>query len=96
MLLSSCNKESVTASNTKVLSRGMDCGDTFLIQFNDGVAGVPANNYDNIFYADNLPEAFKVENTTIHVSFRVPTDSETMACTAQGIAYPHIYILQAE
>ena len=98
-IFSSCNKESVTSKrvyNAKVLSLGIDCGDTYLLQFKEGVAAIPSNSFNNIFYAVNLPDAYKIDNTEVFVKFREPTNSEIPACTSEGIAYPIIYIISAE
>ena len=79
-------------ANATVVNQGIDCGNAYLIKFNNGVAGVPPNSTNNVFYEINLPSQYKVVNLPIFVTFRLPTNSEIMNCTAQGIAYPQIYI----
>jgi hypothetical protein len=94
----SCNNDNDTATqnttpfNAKVLYKGADCGNNFVIQFNSNAINVPTNTTDNIFYEVNLPNQYRVENLDINVTFRQTTDTETMSCTTQGIAYPQIYI----
>gem|GEM_PF-3391126 len=78
--------------NAKVLYIGIDCGDTFLIQFNDNAINVPENYTDNIFYAINLPEEYKIEGLDINVNFREPYEEETMVCSMMGFGYPQIFI----
>lgn len=79
-------------TNATVMSRGLDCGNAYLIKFNNNVVGLPANTTNNVFYEINLPNQYKVDNLALNVTFRLPTNSEIMNCTAQGIAYPQIYI----
>lgn len=82
--------------NATVLRQGMDCGKAFLIQFNDNVSGLPINTRDNIFYAINLPEEYKINGMKIKVEFREPFNNEIMVCTAMGPGYPQIYITKVE
>jgi len=78
--------------NAKVLYKGIDCGDTFLIQFNNNAINVPENFTDNIFYAINLPQQYKIEGLEININFRKPYDNEIMACSMMGITYPQIFV----
>lgn len=78
--------------NAIVLTQGLDCGDSYLIQFNDNAENVPSNTTDNIFYEINLPEDYRVNNLEINVTFRLPNENELMNCTSQDDAYPQIYI----
>lgn len=82
--------------NAVVLEKGLDCGNSYLIEFNDNVSGLPENSSGNIFYEINLPESYKVDNNQINVEFRLPENDEFMACTALGIAYPQIYIIRVD
>ena len=102
LLLISCNKETIptpqaTANppfvpNVIVLGQGQDCGTTYLIKFNNNAVGIPANSYNNIFYALNLPSQYKVDNLPLKITFRLPTNSEIPACTAMGTAFPQLFI----
>lgn len=74
----------------------MDCGNAFLIQFNDNVTGLPYNTHDNIFYEINLSESYKINGKKIKVEYREPFDNEIMFCTAMGPGYPQIYITKVE
>lgn len=96
--LHSCSKDETQDDmyNATVLEKGLDCGDLFLIQFNDDVSDIAQNNFNNIFYAMNLPEIFKIEGKQIKVKIRKPKNEEAMACTTLGTAYPYIYIIKAE
>ena len=95
-ILTSCNKDENEIKenpfNATVIGEGLDCGNSYLIKFNDNVSGLPQNSLDNTFYEINLPEEYKVEGKLIHVEFRLPENDEFMLCTALGIAYPQIYI----
>ena len=97
-IIISCSKDEANNDifNAKVLGKGLDCGNLFLIKFNNDVSGLPVNNFDNTFYAINLPEEFKTEGEQIKVEFREPKNDEAMACTTLGIGYPHIYITKVE
>lgn len=86
------NMKSTLVTNAIVLNKGLDCNNAYLIKFNNNVANIPVNSTNNIFYEINLPNQYKVDNLPIYVTFRLPTNSEIMNCTALGIAYPQIYI----
>lgn len=99
--LTSCEKvePQLTEQNTfnaVVKSKGLDCGNTFLIEFNEDVQNLPNNTMDNIYYAINLPDEYKVEGTEINVVFRQPEDEEYIACTTMGTTYPQIYIISVD
>lgn len=79
-------------TNATVLSKGQDCNNAYLIKFNNNVTGIPTNSTNNEFYEINLPNQYKVDNLPLNVTFRLPTNSEIMNCTTQGITYPQIYI----
>ena len=74
-----------------VLEKGLDCGNSFLIQFEEGVTGLPS--LYRVYYEINLPEKHKINNERISVKFRVPKDDEIMVCTAMGPTYPQIYLI---
>jgi hypothetical protein len=75
-----------------VVGAGMDCGDSYLIKFDDTTIALPKNNSQNVFYGTNLPSQFKVPGLRINVSFRLPTANELMACKTMDFAYPQIFI----
>ena len=78
-------------SNAKVLGKGLDCGNSFLIQFDENVVGLPSPY--KVYYEINLPEKYKIDNERISVKFRVPDNDEIMVCTMMGPTYPQIYIV---
>lgn len=80
--------------NAVVIGKGVDCGDSFLIKFNEGVSGLP-KSVDNTYYELNLPEELKVAGKEIKVDFRTLKENEYIPCTALGIAYNIIYITSA-
>lgn len=86
------NNSAKATFNARVLSKGIDCGDIYLIQFNDDVQGLPSNSSDNIFYAINLPSNLQVDDLEVSVNFRIPNDNEKIPCTTRGISYPQIII----
>ena len=77
--------------NAIVIGKGLDCGNSFLIQFDNDVTGLPSPY--RVYYEINLPEKYKIKNERISVKFRVPNDDEIMVCTTMGAGYPHIYIV---
>jgi len=100
ILFFSCTKNTetnpVTEDNATVLYRGLDCGDSYLIQLDETVQSIPENDTNNIFYEINLPEQYKVDNLRIHIHFREPHPDEIMSCTCLGDAYPQLYITCVE
>lgn len=99
-IFTSCSKNEIEIKeelfNATVIGEGLDCGNSYLIKFNDDVSGLPQNSFDNIFYELNLPEDYKVEGKLIFVEFRLPENDELIVCTTLGLAYPQIYITKAE
>lgn len=99
VLIISCaknNQEDVTAfAGATVLGKGLDCGNSFLLKFDDEVIGLP-ENFDHIFYEINLPDDFKIEGKKIKVGFRSPNPDEMMACTTMGIGYPQVFITKVQ
>jgi hypothetical protein len=98
-LVISCDKnnpdDSTSYANAIVLGKGLDCGNSFLIKFDNGVTGFPQNS-DNTFYEINLPDDYKIEGRKIKVEFRDPKPDEIMVCTTMGIAYPQIFITKVK
>lgn len=98
ILLYSCDDsdKNERVYNATVLGKGMDCGETYLIEFDDDVSELPENSFDNVYYAINLPEEYKIEGKEIYVEFRQPENDETMDCTFLGPTFPQIYITKIE
>ena len=90
----SCDTTSTDDSlfNATVIGKGMDCGNHFLIQYDEDASGVPINNFDNIFYELNLPEEYKVPGKRIMIEFRLPFSDEITPCTAMGPGYPQVFV----
>ena len=96
LLATSCSGGDSSPYNAIVLAKGQDCGNSFLIQFNEDVDDIAENNHENISYEINLPEDYKIENLQVMVQFREPTNSELMSCSFMGISYPQIYTVSVE
>ena len=96
-LLFSCNKDDNIKElfDATVIGKGLDCGDSFLIKFNENVIGLPST-IDNTFYEINLPNEFKVDGKQIKVDFRETKDDEYLICTNLGPGYNAIYIISAK
>ncbi|MFK5958691.1 MAG: hypothetical protein QM495_07440 [Lutibacter sp.] len=96
-LLISCNNDDDNNElfNAVVIGKGLDCGDSFLIKFNENITRLP-NTIDNTFYEINLPNEFKEEGKEIKVDFREPKDNEFLLCTTLGPGYNVIYIISAK
>ena len=97
-LVISCDKnnpDDSTYVKATVLGKGLDCGNSFIIKFDEAVTGLP-QNAENTFYEINLPEDYKVEGKEIMVEFRIPEPDEIMVCTTMGIAYPQIFITKVK
>ena len=96
-ILTSCNNDDDNNElfNAVVIGKGLDCGDSFLIKFNENIKGLP-NSIDNTYYEINLPNEFKVAGKEIKVDFREPKENEYFPCTTLGIGYNLIYIISAE
>ena len=98
VILSCSNNDSTQELfNAVVVGKGLDCGNAFLIRFNDDVPGLPENTFENIYYEVNLPEAYKVEGKQLYVEFRnIDIDKDKpIICTHLGPGYPFIYVLSA-
>jgi len=99
VLIISCtknNQEDVTAfASATVLGKGLDCGNSYLLKFDDDVTGL-TENLDHIFFEINLPDDYKIEGKKIKVRFRSPKPDEMMACTTMGIGYPEIFITKVQ
>lgn len=84
----------------EVIGKGMDCGDTFLVKFQEeDEARVnkyleQTNAYFPVFYANNLPEEFKQEGFSLKVTLK--KCQELPFCTTMGPGYGHICIESVE
>ena len=81
-------------SNATVMGKGLDCGNSFAIVFDENVTGLPSP-YRH-YYEINLPEEYKIKNERISVKFRKPDNDELMVCTMMGATYPQIYIVEVK
>jgi len=91
------NEVNKKSFNATVQGKGLDCGNSFLIKFDDDATGLPKNSFGgNTFYEINLPVEFKIEGKKVYVEFREPKNDEIMVCTTMGIGYTQIYITKAE
>ncbi|OBX24827.1 hypothetical protein A9996_13105 [Gelidibacter algens] len=97
-IIVSCSKDDTNDEfqDATVLEKGLDCGNLFLIKFNNAVPGVPTYDFENIFYEINLPDAYKIEGKKIKVKVRAPKNDEAVACTTLGIGYPLMYIVEVK
>ena len=99
-ILSSCSKNEKETNdesfNATILGKGLDCGNAYLIKFNEDITGLPQNTFDNTFYEINLPEEYKIAGKQVYVEFRQPENGEFMICTTREIGYPQIYITKVE
>ena len=81
-----------------VLGKGIDCGDTYLIQFEERLAEVEKYTETNseIYYADRLPDEFKINDLHLLIKFRNPTMDELYPCSTLGPTYPHIIVIETK
>lgn len=82
----------------KVLGKGPDCGDVFLVEFIEKLNEVEARTGEKsqTYYADELPNEFKKDNIELLFKFRNPTENELYPCTTFGPSYPHIIVLDVK
>jgi len=98
----SCQKNDVLEDNSfeaEVLGRNPDCG-IFAVRFNSNLDKVSeivgATSSYAIYIAQNLPVELQSPGLTIILEIRKPNPSEVTPCTAQGPAYPWIYVTSAK
>jgi len=91
---SACRKLSHYKYTGTVISKGTDCGETYIIKVDQKIKNVD-NKWD-IFYADQLPDKYKNDGVEIKFNCRKPLDSELYPCTCLGIGYNHIIITEIE
>ena len=102
LLISACKELSTEPDRdmtnyfkVKVIAEGLDCGNTFLVEFQDKleiIYEIVESDSWNICYADSLPDEFKQENLIVYVKIRKPDQDEIGPCTALGPAYPHVIV----
>ncbi|RYM32897.1 hypothetical protein ERX46_12640 [Brumimicrobium glaciale] len=90
------NEPNKNPHNATVMGIGLDCGDAYVIKFNNNVSGLPVNSASNRYYELNLPDEFKIDGMTVYIEFRAPENEEGMLCTTMGASYPQIYITTVE
>jgi len=102
-----CKKEELHKEwfNAEVLGMGMDCGDTFLINFMEGdkekifqTMEIEEDAWFPTYYAFNLPNEFKIGGLQVRIKFGKPTSDESKgkACTTFGPGFSHIWIKEIE
>jgi hypothetical protein len=78
----------------KVIGKGIDCGDTFLIDLRNLSDDSEFEN--SIYYAFNLPSEFKVADLEIKLNCRLPNINEAVACTHLGPDFPHLIVIECD
>jgi hypothetical protein len=66
----------------------IDPSDTAFLRMATGLEG-------NLFVANELPAALKINNQKLFISVAVLQPTEEFACTTMGVSYPHIKVLNA-
>jgi hypothetical protein len=86
----------------EVVEKGIDCGETYLIKFQEEDEKrvnkylEHTNAYFPVFYADNLPEKFKVKGWILKVKLHKYQHGELPACSSMGPGLGHVFIESAE
>jgi predicted RNA methylase len=99
MFLSSCEKDTTSVQDdyfkVKVLGKGIDCGDVYLVEFIEKLEKVEliTESHRTIYYGDDLPDEFKQDSILLQIKFRQPMPEELYPCTTLGPGYPHIRII---
>lgn len=93
----SCKDEVENAGDEKfqveVLGKGMDCGDLFLIRFEENDEErlnnylQPNNAFYPVFYALGLPDELKQEGLFLEITIGDCETDDIPACTALGPGY---------
>jgi hypothetical protein len=100
VFLMSCKKDDDKAKakdfkfEATVISKGLDCGETFLISLKNLETNSAIE--DGTYYADNLEAEYKVEGLKIYLNCRNPNNDELLPCTTLGPSYPHVVVLDSE
>lgn len=88
----------------EVIGEGMDCGSTFLIQFQEEDENKVRKYHENsnafypVFYANNLREEHKKTGLFLNIKLENLRDrkSNLPFCTMMGPGYAHVYIKTSE
>jgi hypothetical protein len=88
--------ESSTPSKATVMGPGMDCGDSWIVAFEDSFPVQQGAWFVHIFQEINLPDHLKIEGIAVNAWVRSPTLEEGLWCTFLGPTYAGIYIIHAE
>lgn len=92
LLFSYCEKREEKSFQFQAIvgNKGIDCGDTYLIDLTNISGDSTIKN--GVYYAFNLPENMKIQGIEILFNCRVPKYDEIRACSMMGPTYPHIWI----
>lgn len=76
-----------------VLGKGIDCGDTYLVDLKkkNGDSDIKSGTY----YADNLPQEFKVKGYKMKMNCRKPNSEEAYPCATLGLGYNHVIVMES-
>ena len=88
------NESDVFKFEAEVIGKGIDCGDTFLIDLKNISGDLEIE--DGTYYAYPLPETLKAEGIEIELNCRLPNSDEARACTMLGPSFPHIWVLEVK
>jgi|GEM_PF-2199914 len=84
----------------KVIGKGIDCGNTYIIEFLEKKEIVAqtissinsVSSSSGIFYGDGLKAEYQKDSLMLYIKFRKLTTDEMNVCTTLGPAYQHIMI----
>jgi hypothetical protein len=93
-IISACEKENGFQFEATVIGKGPDCGETYLINLTN-ISGDFAIT-DSTYYADNLSSDLKIDGLKLQLNCRLLNSDEIYICTEMGIAWPHVYVIEAE
>lgn len=90
-LFTNCDKDEEKSFQFQaiVLTKGLDCGDTFLIDVTN-ISGDPTIE-NGVYYAFDLSDDMKINGIKIQFNSRVPEIDEIRGCSMMGPTYPHIW-----
>lgn len=94
LISASCDKADIEINfkyEATVLGKGIDCGNTFVIELKNIDETDIA---DGIYYADNLNEDFKIDGFKILLNCRSPQNEELYPCTTLGFGYSHVFVTE--
>ncbi len=98
------NDEEDVVFLVEVIGKGMDCGSTFLIRFQEEDENKVRKYHENsnafypVFYANNLREEHKKTGLFLNIKLENLRDrkSNLPFCTTMGPGYAHVYIKTSE